>query len=1440
MRVAPQLAAAVADWHERFGPHGGLGPDVVRLDEADNVYLLAPGPRRPEYLAPEQTGLLRCPVDERSDLYAVGVLLYQLATGRLPGGPTGSAGWIGPRQLVPQLPLTFDEIVVELLAMLPHQRYRGAGGLAADLRRCEEQMRTGVDVRQFLLGADDVVPRLRMSGRIYGRERILARLATIADRVRRTGQSELTMVRCAAGLGRTAVLDAFADEVAASGGLVVGGAFARDAGTPYLGIAQAVDQLVIRLLANRPQDRAAITARLVEAVGFGAGALCDLSPAFAALVNESAIAPEHCSAESLRHRLHLAVSRLLAAVAQAHPPLVVTLDDLHWADEESVWLLRNLLSDPNIGQVLLLVGFEWALPSHHPVAALLQDPRHRAKITELRLRPLPDSAIVNWLVDTFGIGQRDAAELGRTVASRTGSVPLAVVQFLHRLHEGGNFVFDSQGPRWRWRPDDNGEAGVDDLATTVHRRVDGLTTAGRELLRAAAVLGTSVDPDIAADAADMLSEDVDAAIGELVRRGFLSAIAASQRPDAGRRYRWTSEHLRLVLLAGLSSDVRARLFRACGRALRSAADHGGYPIGTVADYLKPDPAIVATETHRSDLASLNLTAGQWAWRLGAVAAAGTYLDAAAGLISDEDWRTRYDLAFLVHVHAALAADARGDRTRAQHLLVAAEQYADDDVDRARVQRVRALAAARRGDGDSALTEALKALDLLGVAVPASAVTTEGVDALIRRVLRRLVRRQPETVARARPATEPRIQLAAQVTADLLSPLAADTDRAALLAGLGVELCLRHGPTPAASAAFAAIAVSAAARLGDDTLAERCLHISARLFAHYHDPHMATRVLPAAVFVPPAWLAEPDESLDRVHEAYLAALEQGELANARALHVLYHTHGFVNGVPLDGLADRVAAAHRLFQFGDPADPFERAHGSLAAAVERLRSTATTPTGVAAEPAGVELAAVTPTVSAHHRADALADTARLAAACVLDEPYSGRVEDRSRWRTTMVDVDAAFYRALALTGSRTSGGPADPSSFEMDQLQDELDRWAERSPARYAHKAMLISAERARLAGDDTNARRRYDLAIEGARTHGWAHTEALAAERAAAYAADRGEARSAVAYLHRARTCYQRWNAHAKVQQLDRNLVVGTTTDEVDHLDLVTIANAVQTLSAEARPDQALHAVVELFVQHTSADRACLLVNDDERLVLAVLATRVGGVVSVTEPPAGTPLYEQVPLTVIEQVRATRRPLAVDRQALADLPRDRYLARDRPHALLCLPLSRGDRLIGVVYQEFRQQPPPAAHNPQSLRILCEHAAALLDQAFAARRLADVRQLLDAAFELLPAGLVLLGPDLTVQRASPNAARLTGLPLLPGTPVAELFDVFSPAGAAAPTYALELALVCSSGGPDTPHERTVTIVQPDGDAVRFHTTAAPVRRADGSLVGVLLSVADARCR
>src|SRR4029077_14202343 len=191
LRIAIPLAGALRRVHERGLFHKDIKPANILLDAASGgVWLTGLGialrlprarqaPAPPEsiagtlaYMAPEQTGRMNRSIDARSDLYALGVTLYQMVTGLLPFTAAEPMEWVHchiarkpvpPSERLETVPAALSALILKLLAKTAEERYQTAAGLESDLRRCLAAWGAQRRIDDFPLGEDDTPDRLLIS-----------------------------------------------------------------------------------------------------------------------------------------------------------------------------------------------------------------------------------------------------------------------------------------------------------------------------------------------------------------------------------------------------------------------------------------------------------------------------------------------------------------------------------------------------------------------------------------------------------------------------------------------------------------------------------------------------------------------------------------------------------------------------------------------------------------------------------------------------------------------------------------------------------------------------------------------------------------------------------------------------------------------------------------------------------------------------------------------------------------------------------------------------------------------------------------------------------------------------------------------------------------------------------------------------------------------------
>ena len=274
------------------------------------------------------------------------------------------------------------------------------------------------------------------------------------------------------------------------------------------------------------------------------------------------------------------------------------------------------------------------------------------------------------------------------------------------------------------------------------------------------------------------------------------------------------------------------------------------------------------------------------------------------------------------------------------------------------------------------------------------------------------------------------------------------------------------------------------------------------------------------------------------------------------------------------------------------------------------------------------------------------------------------------------------------------------------------WASHAGANFQHKYDLVEAETARVMGNILKAMEYYDRAIAVAKENGYLNEEALSNELAAKFYFKWGKEKVAQAYIQEAYYCYARWDAKAKIDDLEtrypqllqpilqqkqftlqplETLAIpactihhptqtsSSNTSISEALDFVTILKASQSLSCEIQLDKLLISLLNAIVTNAGASKCVLMLMQENDLQVEAIA-QLG-----QEPSVGPALsIDQsfdVPLSLIYLVKRSLQSLVIaDARTEAALVADLYIKKHQPKSLLCNPIVHQGKLLGILYLE----------------------------------------------------------------------------------------------------------------------------------------------------------------
>ena len=401
-------------------------------------------------------------------------------------------------------------------------------------------------------------------GRVSERER-LAELWGHA----RAGSLRVALIAGEAGVGKTRLSTHLALQVHREGATVLFGRCDEDLGVPYQPWAQALRHLV----KEAPQT---ILDAHVEHFG---GDLARLTPALAERV-PNLPAPHEADQETERYLLYAAAAGLLGQAGEQEPLLLI-LDDLHWADGPTLSLLRHIvISGSTIPAMVVGTYRDSELSRDHPLTALLADLHRERGVERVKLSGLDSEDVAALMGAAAG---HEIDEAGRALAGEitreTAGNPFFVGEVLRHLTESGAIV---QGEGGRWQVvGEVGDLGLpQSVREVIGRRVERLGPDARTALGAAAVIGHAFDLDLLLAAADLQ----EAQLLDLLDEGVAASLL-QESPERADRFTFTHALVAHTLYEDLGRTRRARLHRRIAEALeRQCGDDPGERLGELAGH----------------------------------------------------------------------------------------------------------------------------------------------------------------------------------------------------------------------------------------------------------------------------------------------------------------------------------------------------------------------------------------------------------------------------------------------------------------------------------------------------------------------------------------------------------------------------------------------------------------------------------------------------------------------------------------------------------------------------------------------------------------------------------------------------------------------------------------------------------------------------------------
>ncbi len=1362
LRVFSGLARALGALHKKNLVVRGLHPSQLFFDPADGAaqlsglgfatFTTADMPALAVelyetedlayYMAPEQTGRMAAPVDQRTDLYALGVIFFECLTRQLPFPHSDMMGLIHAHLaqeppdihlLNPGVPEALTVLVRKLLSKNAADRYQSTRGLLSDLEKCQRRIQEGRSAEPFEPGLDDVSDIFQLPEKTYGRQDALELLSAALERAREK-HFEAVFISGPSGMGKSILIREAWARAEKTDLIFLNGTFKNyNKKIPYSGVTEALRGVVNQILTLPEKAAAGWQVRIREALGQQGILMTNIIPELELLVGKQPELSDEAAPEAAENRLQTLFLQLIAALTSTDKNLVLFIDDLHLAEPASVELLQNLLHSREQNK-LLLIG-TYVESDAVVLEPLLQKAREETQAREIHLTPLSKADIGALLREALQTADGDLNGVVDILYDKTKGIPIFLREFLHRAHREGGLFFDYDRNAWRWdkvRIEQMPISG--NVAELVLGKVLQLPEATLRLLQLAACIGVHFDFDTLQELSELTPEDTARHLGFAMQEGFVSLREEprSLETSSGKWYSFTHDRLQQAVYYQADSDWRARQHFLIGRLLHQHYRADDAVVFTIANQLLDGLSHIAGAGFRSHALTIFFAAGKKAHLAASYLLAYQYFEAARQMLSPEDWQRDYAYTYDLYARLIECAYLAGPPGAGDQLFAEAFPNTKSKLDRANLYMVRMESHIYLSQMRESFEAGQAGLKLLGKGLPENPGRLAVLLEIIRSALS-LRGKTRETIIALPEQTDPRARLLENIYfRSLQYAYSFNKELFAIIALRHQQESLRSGLGEYAYSGYSVYASVLTIGFGQYRRGFYYNELALKIAEKNGAPAAVGGSLYGmglnGVFSQPL----PD-CLRYFEEAFEQLKRAGDAttANGAAFNVM--AYAILLARPMSECREKNA------YFRSQAFTIKQALGNemqawYAQMLDWL--TQTTPEELPDPQALLE-----------EKYPSFTDIygclyyiqwmqlyfwlGRIEAALKVSQ-MAEKLEQVFFFH--LMHVDYYYIRALAMTRAYETAERKTQREYArfIRKAGRLLAKRTQYAPDNFQHKYLAVQAALHQIRGDWPAALEAYQSALKSV-PPGAYHNDAGVLNELAAHAALRlGRLKNGAVFYDRAREAFERWGANALSRRLKLDYqeilyaLGGLGAEELGApsasgtVDFKAVLKASQLLSGEIDLPELLNDLIRIMLENAGAQRGFLIVEQKGRLVIA--AEGDAGRQTVTVHRA-KPLEEgELPAAVVQYVARTQKPLALNDAAQDErFAADPYMVESKPRSVLCRPILHQNKLIGILYLENNLAYGAFTYERQeALALLSGQAAISLQNAFLYDQLSALNQ------------------------------------------------------------------------------------------------------------------------
>ncbi len=1283
------------------------------------------------YISPEQTGRVNHVVDQRSDLYSLGVVLYELFSGKLPFTTQDPMELVHAHLAVkptpleeanPETPPVISEIVMKLLSKNMEGRYQTAGGVLSDMVDCYSQTELKVNIQEFKIAQKDHSEKFLTPSKLYGRDK---EVATLLDSIDKLGKSkEISLITGYSGTGKTSLIYEVYKPLTQKKGYFIHGKFEQfQKDIPYHALVQALTYLVNLMLSESEERLKYWKDTLKVALGSEGKLLTDLIPNLELIIGEQKPL-DKLGINEAQNRFDYTFLKFIKAIATGDHPLILFVDDLQWANSSSLHLLKKIISDEEIDNFYFIGAYrDNEVDDTHPTALVINELKSVVEINKINLHELSLKHVQELICETLLLEKDQGTMLARIVYDKTAGNPFFVNQFLQAIHENKLIFFQREGGGSSWKVDLNGMEKMnftDNVVEFMIRKIEKLDEDEKEVLMLGACIGDTFDLETLCFISSKSRHVVEEYLYHLVKDQYVSLL--DENPDYMRlqsridgsevnknpRYKFAHDRIRQAAYAMVPEELRADLHLKIGEQMLKNIDPEKLmdQIFDVVFHLNNGADGKISSELKSELIILNYKAAIKAKSSSAYQNALSLYERSIELLLPSKTVHDRELTLQLLIGAMECAYLVGDYDKMENLGIQVFKHTDSVFEKLEAYRVTIYSLIARNRYQEATNLGIEVLKNFNVHFPAHPTKFQIVVSYLK--TRFVIGRKKASHFKNLPPIEDRKALA--ILEIILSFASAAYHVTPELFPLVImkmlRLSLKYGSSTDLISTYAAYGILLCGIAGKMDEGYFYGTESLKMLESFPETSQAkskTKLI-FTTFIN-HWKDHLNQSLPLLLESYHDGLESGDQEFAAGSIFVHSYHSFLLGESLPTLLTRMKEFHRkISQLNQKS--YELYSSIDIQAVVNLSSNPENPAELTGE--YFDEQAFLENKDQQERRNDKTALFHFHFLKMSHHYLCENFEDAFTHSEKLKELDVAmstpfiphhvFYDSLiglALCQNSESTALRRKWVKRIADNQRKLKKWKKDAPMNYSHKYLIVEAGINHIfKRDQEKAQSLFEDSIAEAIKNQYTNDLAVASELTGKFYGLIGNVNKKAEHLTKAYSAYKKWGVAIKLKKLEsyagpqeklsaNGTIVSTTYNELSGdlsmVDVSTIIKASSAISSEIKLKKLTHQLLKIVTQNAGAQSGVFILNVGDRMQVQAVIDENGQItVPASEETKNGQLYSE---RIIQFVKRTGKTLIIeDAQSDDRFLDDDYVKTHDCRSMLCFPIVNKKKITGFIHLE----------------------------------------------------------------------------------------------------------------------------------------------------------------